>query len=303
MSTTQGYGPISQAFIQEYSSLVLLALQQKGSVLRNLVTEQALTGKGATMLTRFNSTEAEQVTGKYQPIVPEELQAMQRWVFPSAYDKNLMIDKFDEVKLINDPTGQYVTSAAYAIGRAIDRSIMSAFFGAAATGNNGSSPIAFPTSTNQIVVGTGASSATGINVTKLLRAKELLANNYVDPDTPLMAIITPTMERQLLQQTQVISTEYTDRPVLDQGRVKSFLGIDFIVTPLANQIFIDSNGYYNMPVFTREAMGLGLWRELNTYITQRNDLRLNPWQLSCSAFFGATRLDENQVMQIQCTTA
>ena len=298
---TQGYGPINNAFIQEYSQLVLLALQQKGSVLRPYIMEQGLTGKAATMLTRFNSTEAQLVTGKYQPVQPQELQTMQRWCFPSAYQKNLMIDKFDEVKLINDPTGQYVTSAAFALGRAIDRSILASFFGVAQTGNNGSVAIPFPSS-NIVPVSMGASAPTGLNVRKLQAAREMLLNNYVAPETQLFAIITPTMERQLLQQTQVVSTEYNDRPVLVDGKVKSFMGIDLIVTPLANQVLIDSNGYYDLPVFTKEGVGLGLWKELNTLITQRPDLELAPWQVSCHSFFGATRLDENQVMMIQCTT-
>lgn len=50
-------------------------------------------------------------------------------------------------------------------------------------------------------------------------------------------------------------------------------------------------------------MHFGTWQDVQTKITQRTDLRGQPWQVYVSAFFGAVRLQEKKVFQILSVTA
>jgi hypothetical protein len=89
-----------------------------------------------------------------------------RWVYPKDYEWGDMIDKQDQVRMIVDPTGPYVTNGVNAIGRNIDDEIIAAFFGDAKTGENGTTTVSFPAG-QQVSASEGAAAATGLNVAKL----------------------------------------------------------------------------------------------------------------------------------------
>jgi hypothetical protein len=46
-------------------------------------------------------------------------------------------------------------------------------------------------------------------------------------------------------------------------------------------------------------MHLGMWNDVKTSISIRNDLQGEPWQAYVYATFGATRLDEEKVWNIE----
>jgi hypothetical protein len=46
-------------------------------------------------------------------------------------------------------------------------------------------------------------------------------------------------------------------------------------------------------------MHLGMWQDIQTSVSKRNDLQGEPWQLYVTGAFGATRLDEAKVFNIE----
>jgi hypothetical protein len=109
-------------------------------------------------------------------------------------------------------------------------------------------------------------------------------------------VIGSQQESDLLNQVQVVSTEFSDRPVLVEGNVRRFLGFDIIVSERLN---VTSNQRQCI-AFCRSGLYLGVWRDVYNDVTQRKDLSSLPWQVYSSHTFGATRTQPGKVFQVQC---
>src|SRR5690606_4960423 len=124
------------------------------------------------------------------------------------YDLPQLIDSFDKLRLLTDPSSSYVQNAVFAMGRAMDDEIIAALFGVAKTGEQGATSTNFLPA-NQIAQNFGASGNVGLTVAKLRKAKELLMAAEVDIDTdPIYAIVTAKQHDNLLAEAQIISTEF-----------------------------------------------------------------------------------------------
>jgi len=119
----------------------------------------------------------------------------------------------------------------------------------------------------------------------------------VPVDTEQLTWVTNSQgESDLLNQVQVVSTEFSDRPVLTDGKVTRFLGWDICyserlsaASSIRNNIAMVKSGAY-----------LGVWKDTENNIDPRPDLSGRPWQLSTMMSSGATRLEPGRLLQVQC---
>jgi hypothetical protein len=220
-----------------------------------------------------------------------------RWCFPQDYDLPQLLDSFDKLRLLTDPMSSYVTNAVYALGRAMDQEILNGLIGTNKTGNNGATSTTFPA--GQIVaVNQGSAANTNLTVAKLREAKRLLMAAEVDLDSdPIYAAINAANHDSLLAEMQVISTEFNDRPVLVEGKITRFLGINLIHTELLAAAPTDAASKA-VPVWAKSGMYLGKWNDISTDVSQRKDLQSLPYQAYVFGTFGGTRLEEKKVVQI-----
>lgn len=288
---------IPEHFAIEYSTNIELLLQQKGSKIRQYIMSGSHVGKQASPVDQFGKVEMQQVSGRFEPIGRVDAAADRRWVLPKDYDLNQLIDSFDKLRLLSDPTSSYVQNAVHAAGRQFDRLIIDAFFDDAKTGETGATST--PHGAGQVVaVNFGASSNTGLTVAKLREAKRKLMAAEVDVESdPLCCVVTAQQHDNLLAEAQVISTDFNERPILVEGKLSRFLGIDFIHSELLET---DSNSYRRVPIFAKSGMYLGLWNEMMSDITQRKDLKGLPYQVYVAMTAGATRLEEEKVIEVKC---
>ncbi|MCB9948770.1 MAG: hypothetical protein H6842_13285 [Rhodospirillaceae bacterium] len=284
---------VETARIQEYRNNLDIALQQRGSKLRGAVTVATYRGKAGKAVERVAPVTAQRVTARHAdtPLISTPHDA--RWVYPVDYDWADLVDTFDQLRVGVELTGAYTMNGAYALGRAIDDEIITAFFGAAKTGENGSTDTAFDTSGQQI-----ASGSAGLTVAKLKDAKRTLMANEVDLDfDPIYCAITAAQHDDLLNQIEVTSLDFTNRPVLTDGRLTSFLGIQFIHT---ERLGVDGSSDRRVPVWAKSGMHLGLWDDIVVDIAPRRDKR-NAIQVYARVTCGAARLDEKRVVEVLCT--
>lgn len=292
---------VSTHFVQEYKNNIDLLLQQRGSKLRGAVTMDTYTGKAGKVVEQVGAVSASKRTGRHQDMPITSTPADARWVFPTDYDVADLIDNEDKLRMIVDPTSAYAMNQAYALGRAMDDEIITAFFGTALTGENGTTSTTFDSTNQQVAVDVGAGAATGLNVAKLREGKKILMANEVDIDfDPLFCGITAEQHDDLLAETQAISLDYNDRPVLVDGRITSFMGFNFIHI---ERLGVDSSSYRRVPIWARSGMHLGLWNDINTAITIREDKRGRPYQVYTMGTCGATRLEEGKVVEVLCSEA
>lgn len=288
---------IPNHFAQEFATNIELLLQQKGSKLRGLVTSGSYVGEQASPVDQIGAVEMQSVAGRFEAMGRVDADTDRRWVLPLDFDLPQLIDSFDKLRLLTDPESVYVQNAVYAAGRKIDDVIIDAFFGTAKTGKSGSTSTTFP-SGQQVAVNHGASGNTGLTVAKLREARRILRANEVDLDMdPITVVVTAEQEDNLLAEAQVISLDYNDRPVLVDGKLKSFLGMNFVH---CERLDVDGNSYRRIPVFAKSGMHLGIWNDITTDISQRKDLKGLPFQSYVYMTIGATRLEEDKVVEIKC---
>lgn len=286
-------------YVEQFSSNIQLKLQQKGSRLSGAVMSGSHVGSQASPVDQFGAINAQKVTGRYQPISPVDAPTDRRWVFPQAYDLPQLLDNFDKLKLLIDPMSSYVMNATNALGRAKDSEILSGALNTNQTGNNGATATTLPS--GQVVsVQQGAASSTNLTVAKLRKGKQILLTNEVDLDSdPIYMAINGINHDSLLAEVQVTSLDFVDKPVMMEGKITRFLGIDFIHTELVFTGTDDQSGTSTaLPMWAKSGLYLGMWMDMITSVDKRTDIRSLPYQAYVMGSFGGTRLEEKKVVQV-----
>lgn len=295
---------VNTAFVQQYSTNIMMLLQQQGSRLRGAVTEQTFQGKAASVCEQFGQVSPVKNQGRHSDTPLISTPQDKRWIYPTDYDWADLIDQQDRLRMLIDPAGPYTMGGVWAMGRAMDDEIINGIFGTNNTGENGTNAVTFPA--GQIIAGNvGSTGNTGLNVAKLRAAKKLLMQSEIDLDTEqLFCGITAQQHDNLLNEVQAINLDYTDRPVLVEGRIRSFMGFNFIHTEripggLSYTGTINTGGAYYVPVWAKSGVALGMWNDVQASVDKRPDKR-NSWQVYVTGTFGGTRLEEKRVVQITC---
>ena len=291
---------ITTFYTQQYAKILNQLAQQEGSRLRSAVTEQMYVGKAGSPVEQVGAIAMLPVNSRYAPMGRVDATTDRRWVYPSDFELPQLLDSFDQLRLLIDPKSKFVKNALDAAGRQMDDLIISALGGTAKTGETGGTSTTFPS--GQVVgVNQGAAAATGLTVAKLREAKRiLLTNEAITMDSPEIYCAAGSKQLDnLMAEAQVISTDFNNTPVLVDGVLKRFLGINFIHTERLGTGTDDQSGT-STPcyVWQKQGMHLGLWNDITTDVSQRKDLSSLPWQAYVYMTAGATRLEEKRVCKI-----
>lgn len=295
---------VTTAFVQQYSTNIAMLLQQQGSRLRGAVMEHGFVGKAATVVEQFGAVTPVKNLARHSDTPLISTPQDRRWVYPTDYDWADLIDSQDKLRMLIDPTGPYTQAGVMAMGRAMDDEIINGFFGTNNTGENGTTAVTFP-SAQIVAANVGASANTGLNVAKLRAAKKLLMQAEVDIDNDqLFVAITAQQHDNLLNEVQAISLDYTDRPVLVEGRIRSFMGFNFIHSERipggpSYAGSVNTGGLYYVPCWAKSGLALGMWNDVQASVDKRPDKR-NSWQVYVTATVGACRTEEKRCVQINC---
>lgn len=289
---------LTNHYVQQYSTNIQLLLQQKGSKLRDAVTVGNYTGDAASPVDQIGKVEMQPVTSRFAAMPRVDAPTDRRWVQPSDFNLNQLIDSFDKLRLITDPKSSYVQNSVMAAGRQYDRLIVAAFTGAAKTGVAGGTSTPFAAG-NEVDVAVGGANSK-LNVAKIKAVKELMMANYIDFDMEDAYIgITAADHAALLNEIQVISSDFNgDGVVLREGKIDAFLGFKFIHCELIESALAGTNEV-TLPVWVKSGMHLGIWNDIRNSVDQRVDLQSRPWQLYTIMTAGATRLEEDKVYAIE----
>jgi hypothetical protein len=289
-------------FTTQFSTNLELKLQQQTSMLRGRVTTGSHVGRQASPVQYMNPIKMQTPAGRFSPIGRVDTDFTRRWVFPADKDLPQLVDRFDELRTLNDPKSQYATNAAAAVAREWDDILIASAFATAYVGvgsdNAALTAETFSTSDYQIASTFGASAATGLTVPKLVELKRLLRRNHVDIDAEGVTIVAGSQqESDLLNSAIVTSRDFNEKPVLVDGRVTRFMGFDFV---WSERLSTASN-VRNCIAFAKSGLYLGMWMDTMNVISQRTDLSGHPWQIYTMLTAGATRLHPGKVMSILCS--
>ena len=284
---------VEQSFVEQYSSNVTMLAQQMGSKLRPAVDVETIRGKNG-FFDQIGATAAVARTTRHGATPQVDTPHSRRRVTLADYEWADLIDDLDKVRMLIDPTSSYAKAAAAAMGRSMDDVIIAAMGGSADTGVAGGTAVALPA--GQIV---GATDQTdGLTIAKLLDAKLILDNADVDPSLKRYIVCGPQQIQDLLNTTEVKNSDFNTVKALAQGSINSFMGFDFI---MSTRLVKDATHTTDREIyaFTEDAVKLAIGSDVKARIDERND-KSYATQVYYSMAIGATRMEEEKVVQIKC---
>ena len=284
---------ITTAFVEQYSSNVTMLSQQMGSKLRGAVDVETIKGKNA-FFDQIGVTAAQVRTSRHGDTPQIDTPHSRRRVSLSDYEWADLIDDQDKVRMLIDPTSSYAKAAAAAMGRSMDDVIITALGGNADTGVSGGTSTALPSSQKVAT----ADQTDGLTLAKLLDAKRILDNNDVDPSLKRYIVCGPQQIEDLLNTTEIKDSDFNTVKALAQGQVNSFLGFDFIMSTRLNFDATNTDDRLCF-AFTEDAVKLAIGKDVTARIDERADKSYATQVYYCMSI-GATRMEEDKVVQIPC---
>lgn len=288
---------IETAFTRQFLPGVILLAQQQKSRLYNYVDVKPLDSADRASSDQIGSVEMVPLTTRHADTPQVDTPHSRRWVIPNPFVINDFLDHQDKIRAVNGSqmTSAYQQNHARACGRKMDDVVIAAFFATAVTGQTGTGSAAFDTANYQIAAG-----GTGLTIAKLLQAKEILdAAENDDPDDPQTVRPLACSAKQitnLLNTTQITSSDYNTVKALAAGQIDTFLGFKFRRT----QRLGTSAGARRCAAWTKMSMQLGINETPMARVSERADKNYLT-QVYARLDIGATRMDETGVVEILCT--
>ncbi len=299
---------IDNAFVKKFHNDILMALQQKGSRLANLVERDVLQGEQEF----FDFLEADddiaEVGTNYaggDPLHPDTVITDPTWtrrmVTGTYLTKAYIVNKRDVLKLLRDPTNRYIQSIAWAMGRKQDKLIISAATGNAYTGRDGTVAVALPAS-QQTDLGDA-----GLTFKKLKQARQILEENEVSQDEPTYLVLPPRQVFHLLDDLLAsnLTRDAETVKAITEGNLDTYMGFTFVKTNLTlTETVTLSDGTTTATAdvvfaYAKSGLLLAVSGETEASIDKRPD-KNNDYQIFFGMYAGATRMDEKRVVKIDC---
>lgn len=280
---------ITTAFKKEFADTLYLLSQQSGSKLMGVVRHETDFSGEAKFYNQYGEDSANEKLARHQDIEYSPDDYSRRMVTPKVAYWSKLVDTEDEISMGLDPKSALMTAGKNAIGRKIDDYIIAALRGTAYTGSDGTTETALPDAQKVAVA------AAGLTLDKLLDTQELM-NSAEVPESERFFLYGPKQLKDLLKITEVISIDYNTQKALASGAMTSFLGFNFIMT---NRLILSGTSRYNL-AFNRMGILLASAGGMNTAIDKVITKVRQPWQIYADIYCGATRMEEEMVVEVAC---
>lgn len=289
---------ITTAFVQQYSANVQMLVQQMDARLPAFVRNESVTGEFAYFDQIGRAEAIERVTRHGDtPLV--ETPHSRRQVALRSFEWADLIDRQDLVRTLINPESQYARAAAAAMQRKMDDVLIEAATGTARTGKTGSTTTSLPAGQQIAVdyVESGGAANSGMTIAKLRRAKTIMDEDEVDNEDRFLVCAARQIQ-DLLRTTEVTSSDFNTVRALVAGEVDTFLGFRFIRSERLGV----SGGHRRCFAYQRQGLLLAIGQAPQARITERSDKSYST-QVYYSMDIGATRMEEDRVVQILCAEA
>lgn len=290
-------GNVEETYIYTYAKNLAFKAQQMNSRLFNSVLSDSSMeagGKLHKVEQQWFPVSLEEKTTRFQDTNLSEMQSENRWYRFKDFNKAIGIDESDIKRALQDPQSSATQSLSMAWARKMDETIHKAFFANAIVGEDGDGAKAFKAAN---VVENGVGDTTGLNIEKILAGMEILkATDYLQPGDMVTCPVTAKQWRDLMKEMKYTNIEYANTKTLPSGILVPFLGVNFVEYQGLEK---DSEGNTLVPLYVKRAMFIGTPGLKKVRVGERGD-KSYANQIYIEGSVGATRLDEDGVVQIKC---
>ena len=294
---------IPTTFAREYTSRVLMLSQQKESRFGSRVrVERVSSAELAYFDTIDEEDDPEQHAVRHGETPLGESKWGRRKVTPVRWDKGTLLDDNDVARMLHDPQGIVTQSFAAAFARKKDKLIRDAALGTAYIGKTGATSMAFEDESISIngdgtatALGTAAIPGVEVDITlaKVLLMLQIFNEADVDPDEPKYWAITPKSLNDLMNISEVKSSDYNTVKVLSSGQMNSYLGFEFFWTNLLTKDTTEVTCYRSI-AWAQSGIVLAYIADMTTRISERDD-RKYATQIYSAMDLGAVRMEGAKV--------
>ena len=297
---------ITTAMVDTYNTGIEMLAQQMMSKLRSRVREESKTGK-RNAFDQLGSVKARKVTTRHGDTQYNESPHRRRWVRTSTFEVADLLDKEDLIRILNDPGGEYATNFLSALNREIDTEVIAQAIGTAFVGEEGTETQDLPAAQKI------ADGGTGFTLPKVREAmRKLKAGNVLEDGTMDLTIAwTSFQEDEFLDTTEVKSVDFNTQRVLVSGNMDGqFYGFEYV--RLEDWTDDETGTLYRILPKAATVRTCVAWRKdgllLNMpaaprVLADRLPGKRYSWQFYGWADFGATRMQEKKVVQIDVQEA
>ena len=297
-------GPISDAHKLEYSRNVNLAVQQlRSRIDMGFSYYPGLSGRQATVMELIGSASAVINLGRKAdtPDVDNTIEPV--WVRPTQLAWGKLIEREDAIKALTDYQSPFVQAGAAGMVRAKDTVLSTAVFGSRVIGLDGATTSSWGGQT--VTVGIGASAtddttATGMNVRKLLRARRYLQAAQVDVGMEQLFFSGNSQQtEELFRDLTYISHDYRNGKPLDSpDQPQQILNITILPPNDGAAAFANADGSTAVAaLWAKSALWWGEFDPLRTDVPLRAD-KMNRPHPQMEQWLGATRSEDAKVVKI-----
>lgn len=284
-------GEITNWQIQSYREGVLLAVQQRKSMLRKAVREDGKVVGKRVFFDLLAKTSMTKRTVRNQATVLTDQTHNRRAGSMDFYDLHMSVDPIDVHRIGSDPKSSYQQNGVAACERQIDDVIVSAMLGNAYSGEDGATVVPFDTA-NYLIVNGG----TGLTLAKILEVGEKFIAKDLAEDEELYWAYGAAQRTDLLNINEVKSNDYNTKALVD-GKVIYFCGFHWV--PFQRLPKTAGAGISRNIAWAKSGVGFHLGQGMEVQINKRPDLS-NVDQVSISIDCGALRIEDEKVIAIDC---
>ena len=286
-----------------FKDVLLHESQQQGSVLAQVPMVEMMEGN-KTYIDKLGKQSHYVKTTRNQTKTYADLTFERRQVQEELASWDHIFDKEDLIKYVNNPKSQVVKSAVMELGRRKDEIIMDAISGNAVVTTNGSTAnqaLTLTVAVNDHQFDSGSGDV-GLTTSKLKLAKTKILEAYGAGLAQRLICIAPIRQiMNLTTENQQVSSDFrANKPLEGPGVVSGlsgFMGIDFIAY---EETGTDSSSDEKVFLLTDDAIIQGVYHPLTVEVLKDPTRVTNPDTLSVYEAIGATRLEENAVVQVAC---
>jgi hypothetical protein len=284
---------VGVAHVEQFKNNVIMLSQQRDSRLRGAVRVDPdfLKGKSG-FYERIGATAVVKRTSRHSDTPLVSTPHSRRRVTMDDYEWADLIDRQDVIRMMIDPESRYAKNASQAMGRQMDDVIITAMGGSsyAIDEDDSASAVTFPA--GQKV----AHGSAGLTVAKILSAKEVLWANEVDDSEQMFIVCSGKQISDLLNTTEVKSSDFNTVKALAQGEISDFAGFTFI---RSERLATDATPSRLAYAFVPSSIGLAIGDDVTSRVSERDD-KSYATQVYLSMSIGATRVEEEKIVQIAC---
>lgn len=297
-------------FVEAYRANILWLSQQKVSKLRQTCRMEPFTGD-ALFVERIGATAMVEIADRHGDTPQIDTPHSRRKLTLTDYDWSDKIDEMDKLKLIADPESTYVKNAVAAANRTIDDTIITALGGASLSGRAGATTVNFYDvgesrliESSGVIVTAGSdwsdTTETPLTIAKLLTCKQLLDDAEIDEERQRYFVTNPFNINQMLNTTEVKSSDYNTVKALAMGQLDTFMGFKFIRSTRLNADDTDT-GATQCFAFAQDSIVLSINKEPFVSVDRLPTKRYTT-QIYVRESLGATRVEGPAVVGITLKT-